>query len=156
MSKDTFGCPNWGGAVAILWVEAREAAQHPAMSRTPHPAWQWCPKEKPCSAVLLICSALWEVFSAHSLSRRRGPSPCPVQMCRSPNSERKSETCGSHPRKPTVRRTEERAREPAEAGLPAQLSPVSPSLVRLDCAGVSPEGCGLEAAPLISFLPSAI
>ena len=48
------------------------------------------------------------------------------------------------------------ARELVEVGLPVQLSLVACSLVHLDSAEVSPEGCGLEAAPLISFLSSAI
>lgn len=33
MHGDSFGGPNWGSAISIWWMEAREAVEHPIMHR---------------------------------------------------------------------------------------------------------------------------
>lgn len=157
--KDIFDCAVWGGAAGIWWVQTREAAQHLAFPRLPPPlpaACQWWPAEKPCSAVIFTCSALWDGFSATRLSRWRGQVPVPSR-CAGLRILKGNWKCEGHIQGILLHVEQIRgAGELAEADLPAQLSSVSHSPVRFDCAEVSPEAHGLKAAPLISFLSSAI
>ena len=64
MSGEIYGCHNWGGYASYLWVEARDAARHPAILGQPpttknYPAQNvMCEVEKPCSVQLIAFKTL--------------------------------------------------------------------------------------------------
>lgn len=58
--RDIFGCYNWQSANVILWVEARDAIQHPTMHRIVPTTINYSTQnvscaedEKPCERVTL-------------------------------------------------------------------------------------------------------